>query len=135
MRYRNITPLVRKFLGAFEGFRKVGFRAEDLYFVLQPSATLGGRLGGFCSLKLEGKEFSVELGPVPKTYGKTDEERKEILGREFKKVCEAVNQGLVPQEDLDRIWRESEIHERPGEFLLALIAKGFTVSGDKEHLS
>ena len=119
MRYDDITPTMRAFVGGREAFRKMGFRPEDLYCEIAMSA-LSGVLSCFVSLKAQGKRFSLEVGPI---------RDPDAFEREYKRVAKAINAGEVSQEDLDRIWQESEPFQRRVDFVAAVIAKGFTPPG------
>lgn len=118
MRYADVSPTMRMFMGTWEGFRKLGYSAADLFCEVHPSVKLGGALGCFCVLRTQGKEFSVECGPVMTS--------KDFFIAEYQRVAEAVSSGQFVEADLDRIWVECEIYHRKVDFLLALEAKGFT---------
>jgi hypothetical protein len=117
MTYDDITPTMRAFLGGWEAFRKLGFRASDLFCEIAMSAQ-SGSLSCFVTLKTQNKRFSLEVGAVtdPKAFGD-----------EYERVCRAVNAKEVPQADLDRIWRESEAYERRVDFAAAITLKGFVL--------
>jgi hypothetical protein len=118
MRYSDITPSMRMFLGAFEALRKVGFAADDIYCMTSLSVKLHGALGIFCVLRAQGKEFSIDCGPV---------ESEEAAQSEYQRVSTAVSTGGLDPADHDRIWRESEACQRYGHLCAALVAKGFTL--------
>jgi hypothetical protein len=122
MRYSDISPTMRAFLGAFEAFRKMGFLSDNIFCMVSRSVRLGGELGAFCVLKTQGKEFSIDCGPVTS---------EKDAGEEYQRVSKAVSAGEVPQEDLDRIWWESEACQRSIPLVLAIQGKGFRVPGDK----
>lgn len=115
MKYDKISPILRKFIGSREAFRRLGFSADDLYFAISPSARLKGAIGGFVKLLTQGKEFVLELGPV--------EGNSDGLIAEYKRFCAA--QDKVSQADMDRMWQESEPFQDKAGFVLALLAKGF----------
>jgi hypothetical protein len=108
---------MRRFIGGREALRKLGFRAEDLFLEVAPSAVLG-TLGAFVTLRTQGKTFRIECGPV---------DDPSALGAEYERVSAAVNEGAVSQGDLDRMWQESEEHRRPREFVEAVMRKGLTL--------
>lgn len=119
MKYSEISPVMRMFMGNRSGFRAAGFSADDLYLQLSRSVELHGTLGCFCVLKTQGKEFFLLCGPV------NDES---AFMREYDEVCK--RQHEISQEDADRIWQESEVYARKVDFLLALQAKGFRIPGN-----
>jgi hypothetical protein len=114
VKYDEITPVMRKFLGGWLGFRKLGFSADDLYCAIYKSARNQGLLSCFVTLRTQGKEFNLEIGPIDDAAA---------LEKEYARVCGAASQ--VSQADLERIWRESEIYERKSDFIFALMNKGF----------
>lgn len=95
MTYAEISPTMRAFLGVFEGLRKMGFRSDDIYCQSARSVELGGALAAYCTLRTQGKEFSVFAGPV---------ESEAAMAAEYRAVAQAVLSHAVPQADLDRIW-------------------------------
>jgi hypothetical protein len=119
MTYDEISPTMRMFMGNFEGFRRIGFSADDLFLTVSRSVELDGAVACFCVLKTQGKEFSVLCGPIPNGDANA-------FSREYAAICEAMPSG-IPQADMDRIWQESEIYEKSLEFIVALKAKGFRI--------
>lgn len=129
MKYEEISPVMRMFLGNREGLRRFGFSADDLFLMTARSASLGnrssdrhpigGRLACFCVLRTQGKEFSILCGPI---------ESEEDVANEYKRVCEA--QDKISPSDCDRIWEESEVCAKKIELLIVLTEKGFRIPGN-----
>lgn len=115
MRYDDISPTLRAFIGGREAFRKMGFKADDLYCNISMSMRFR-RLMCFVQLKAQNNVFNLEVGPV---------ENEAAFGEEYRRVAIALNAGEIPQEDLDRIWQESEVYQNPLGFTSALLGKGF----------
>lgn len=115
MTYDEISPTLRAFIGGREAFRKMGFKAEDLFCFISMSAR-HRVLTCFVQLKAQNNVFNLEVGPVADEAG---------FGEEYTRVAEAINKGEVPQADLDRIWQESEVYNNPLGFTKALLGKGF----------
>jgi len=109
---------MRRFLGGWQGFRKLGFASDDLYCSVQNSVRLGGRLGCFCILKTQGKQFALECGPI---------ESEKKTADEYERVTHAILAGEIPQEDLDRIWHASEVFQRFEAFAEAIVSKGIEI--------
>jgi hypothetical protein len=118
MRYEDINPTMRRFIGAREAFRKLGFRAEDLYCLVRKSVKLRGERAVFVLLKAQDKEFLLECGPAP------DLDMLEF-DKMYGELAEAFNSGQIPQEEVDRIWQESEPYQDKTGFATALLNKGF----------
>lgn len=122
MRYHEVHPTLRQALGCFEGFRRLGFEADDIFFIYASR-----QLELFCVLKTQDKEFSINCGPLRMTQ------------REWEATVtvatHAINTGLMPEEDLQRIWSESMVFKKSMEFLLVLKAKGIVIPvEDKLHV-
>jgi hypothetical protein len=115
VKYEDITPTMRAFIGGREAFRKLGFSADNLYCLTAWSAQ-HDRLACFVQLRAQGKEFNLEVGFV-------DDEA--AFGAEYKRVAAAVNSGAISLADQDRIWEESEVCQNKVGFLMAMTAKGF----------
>jgi hypothetical protein len=119
MKYDEINPVMRMFLGNREGFRRIGFSADDLYLEVAMSPELDA-IACFCTLKTQGKYFRVLCGPVPGGDANA-------FSREYMAICDA--QTEISQADADRIWQESEVFLLRSEFIAALKAKGFRIPG------
>jgi len=117
VKYDDISPTMRAFLGGREGFRKLGFRAEDLYCALHMSVRFRV-LSCFVKLMAQDKEFNLEVGSV---------EDADEFQEEYKRVAVAINAGELPESDQDRIWQESEAHTNAFAFVMALRNKGFRI--------
>jgi hypothetical protein len=122
MKYEDVSPTMRAFIGTWEVLRKLGYSADDIFFQPSKSVKLGGALGAFCVLRTQGKEFSVDCGPVTS---------EKDAGEEYQRVSKAVSAGEIPQEDMDRIWWESEACQRSIQLVIAIQGKGFRVPGNK----
>jgi hypothetical protein len=120
MTYDEISPTMRSFVGGWEAFRKLGFRSRDIYLMVGKSFALKGNLAAFVALRTQGKEFNLEVGPVASVAE---------AHAEYEAVAAAISAGLVPQADLDRMWQESECHQRAADFVLAVHRKGFELPG------
>ncbi len=118
MKYDDITPSMRMFIGNREGFRRIGFSADDLYCECAPSLELAGALGVYCTLKTRGKEFRVWCGPAEST---------EAVAAEYARVAKAAENKTLDTGSYERIWQESEVRARTVDLLRALMAKGIAV--------
>lgn len=126
MRYNDISRSVRLFFGARELFRKLGFKAEDLFFTSANSAA-DRRLHVFCTLKAQDKTFEVDCGRAEKSA--------EDLLQEYRDVAAAINNRTMSAEDLDRVWTDSGVPQNTVEFMMALLRKGFHLPCAMWHLS
>jgi hypothetical protein len=120
--YDEISPTMRSFVGGWEAFRKLGFRSRDIYLTVGKSFALKGKLAAFVALRTQGKEFNLEVGPVASVAE---------AHAEYEVVAAAISAGLVPQADLDRMWQESECHQRAADFVIAVHQKGFELPGEE----
>jgi hypothetical protein len=118
IRYKDISETMRRFLGVFEGLRKMGFLAEQIFCETRRSVSLGGKPAVFAVLRAQNKEFFMEIGEL---------RNEKKLGEEYKRVALALNENRIPQKDMERIWHESICRSRAQEFHTALMLKGFTI--------
>jgi hypothetical protein len=127
MKYEEIPPSFRKAIGAREGFRKLGFSADDLHIIAaQAEIVSKTHLGVFMVLKTQGKQFNVICG----SWKRSQQKKFESL---WPRVCEAVNNGDVSQTDMDRMWQESPCFINPKGFVLKLKEKGFCIPAEHEQ--
>jgi hypothetical protein len=117
MKYDDIHPAFRQAIGCREGFRAMGFSADDLY--IEPRASQDpGRWMIFMTLKpRRGEPFRVGAGLYPVCS-------QEEFSRAWRAVCDAYNGGKVSQADMDRIWQESYVYQDKVGFAVALMQHG-----------
>jgi hypothetical protein len=121
--YDEIHPSLRIAIGTFEGFRKSGFAANDVFVEVAQNPFVGpGQLMVFTLLKTQGKEFRVDAGPWPK-------DQVLELRRQWLAVCEAMHARAISQPDMDRIWQESPAFQQKVAFIMAILRKGITIPG------
>jgi hypothetical protein len=118
MRYEEISPVMRGFLGAFEALRRLGFKSEDIYADVCMSARTLQR-SCFAALRTQGKEFLLEIGPLEMSYEQFHEEYLRVASRE--------SIGQILEEDLNRIYTESEAFQRRVDLVTAILLKGFVL--------
>lgn len=116
--YDEISPLLRSFFGVWEGLRKLGFASEDLFLTVSGNPSKPGVPFCFCALHTQDKSFTVCCGQI-------DDESEFVA--EYVRVAEEINNGGVSQDDLKRIWQESEVHQHPTDFSAALLLKGLKI--------
>jgi hypothetical protein len=127
VRYEDVPACFRKAIGVREGFRKLGFSADDLHLLAaQAEGVSKTHLGVFMVLKTQGKQFNVVCG----SWKKSEQRKFESL---WPRVCEAVNTGSMPHADFDRMWQESPCFLNPKEFVLKLKEKGFRIPAEHEQ--
>ena len=118
MTYDELTPTMRMFLGNREMIRRLGFSADDIFFSTARSVRNGGRLSCFLAIRTQGREFSIECGPV---------ESVEACEVEYKRATEAVNSHALGDPDYFRMFAECEAYRDTGGLIDALRRKGFHV--------
>jgi len=97
--YDQISPTMRAFIGARAVLRCLEFVAEDLFCMM--AANRFGVLSGFCVLKTQDKEFSIELGPCDEGF--LDE---------YQDIAYVIRAGGVKESDLNRMFQESEAYQK-----------------------
>jgi len=115
VRYKDVSPAMRAFIGTRELFRRMGFAAGELFCESASSARNNLILSGFLVLKTQGKEFAVELGPIDSV---------EAFREEYYRVRVALNKGKLKDRDLKRMLHECEAYRDKAGCLLALVTKG-----------
>ena len=118
MKYDEITPAMRAFIGNREMMRRLGFCAEDIFCQSARSARNHGVMTCFLVLRTAGGEFSIECGPVRDA---------DTLETEYAAVLAAVNSSSLSDEDLGRIFSESEAYRMTADLIAALKARGFVI--------
>lgn len=124
MKYDEISPAVRAYIGTHQVFRQLGFSAECLNIMTARSVKHGGLLSLFCVLKTQGKSFSVELGAIEQVgvaYKKTEL----LVLEEYRRVALAISS--VSEDDMRRIMEESEAFREKVSMLMALMNKGIVL--------
>lgn len=124
MTYDEISEPMRGFLGAWQGFRKVGFKSSELYCTIARSVLAGGAVSCFVTLRAQRKIFNLEVGPI---------ESEDAFEKEWTLVCEALQKESIPEADLERIWTESLPFRKAAEFVIALTQKGFKIQGNSRE--
>jgi len=98
-------PEIREGLAAFEGFRRLGFDADQIELLLSGNSVLA-------RVSWRGETFAVRLGSTEMSWGE--------FRRRWLEVAEALPS--LPENDLQRNWHESLFRSK-AEHLLATLAK------------
>jgi hypothetical protein len=125
MKYADITPTMRMLIGNREGLRRLGFSADDIYVQPARAVAFRGAWHGFLVLITEDGKFSIDCGPIASA---------DSFGDEYVKVARAVNERKVSEDDLSRIYVESEAFTKGMDLLLALQAKGIRIPSAEADL-
>ena len=107
----------------FEGFRRLGFLAEDIYFVLAGP-------DGFVQVNVALRHVNEEgtLGEVLGTAGYLAASKDEIA-HVWAGLCRAINERRVPLEQLRAAWDDSIAKRNHLELVGVLRAKGIEPPG------
>jgi hypothetical protein len=124
MKYAEISPAIRAYLGTWQVFRQLGFGAECLSPMTARSAKHGGVLSLFCVLETQGKHFSVELGVIEKDGADNVETERRVMD-EYQRVARAMSS--VSEDDLRRIMEETEAFVGKVSLMMALMNKGIVL--------
>ena len=115
MKYEEISPAMREFIGYFEAFRRLGFRSENIYCIVCASQATG-KLAVFAHLEYAGREFNAECGPVA--------DDKVAVATEYKAIWDAITTHTMSPEDEKRLWTESKAYKQAGALAVSLLLKG-----------
>jgi hypothetical protein len=131
VKYDEISPAIRAYLGTWQVFRQLGFGAECLSPMTARSAKHGGVLSLFCVLETQGKSFSVELGAIEKA-GVDNTQAEQLVEDEYQRVARAMPS--VSEDDLRRIMEETEAFVGKVSLMMALMNKGIVLPGQSKEL-
>ena len=112
-------------LGTFEGFRKLGFSAEDIYITINgplkeaPFNFQIGMIQILLTLRTQGKQFHMDCGVLNDT--------PDNAAKKWEKLGTAMNEGRIKSKHLDEVWQKSQAHRDPAGFIVALKNKGFVL--------
>lgn len=106
----SVPSAFKEAVGTFEAFRKLGFTPDEIKYHLNPDGNM------FVLLEAQGKSFAVAVGQVSMTV--------EQWKQAWSDLITAINDGSVPQQDLDAWWACCRPHIEAAAFLEALIMKG-----------
>lgn len=115
MKYEEISPAMREFIGYYEALRRLGFPAGSIYCFVAPTGE-AKQLTVFAHLEYAGREFNVECGPAVGD--------KDAVVVEYKAICDAFANNTISTEDDKRLWLESTAYRRAGALAVALLLKG-----------
>lgn len=113
MRKSEIHPAIRECMGAFEAFRRLGFKSDDIFAAVDTY----GR--AYSILRTQGKEFTA-------TVGMFDGRAQEFV-RGWEEAAAATNKGEISPDDLQSIYQESFVLQNSVGLLLALEKKGIAL--------
>ncbi len=126
MRYQDIDPTLRQYIGGHEALRKLGFKADEVFCQAARSAQHNGALHCFVLLRTQGIEFRMHAGPI-----RDGDEDKFFT--EYKRVVAATVNGQVSQHTLDRIWQESGAYRNPMSLVVAINQAGIALPNPDLH--
>lgn len=112
-------------LGVFEGFRKLGFSADDLFITINgplkeaPFNFQIGMIQILLTLKTQGMFFHIDCGVLNDT--------PQNAAKKWEKLGRAMNEGRLDSDKLDQVWQASQAHQDPTGFIMALKARGFVL--------
>lgn len=125
----DVPDAYREALAVWEALRRLGFAADDLFFQsgkpapdLVPSVIPAGLDLVRVVLRTDGQQFVVDVGTLAQGQ---EADSFETTMRSF---MVAINEGVISPDELNRIWRESDIGssvERFATLTLVLQQKGF----------
>lgn len=128
----DLLPAYREALSIFEAFRRLGFRADDIYFqvgghidkpevVASPSGprTVGPGYQAIVVLMSQGLRFDAVVGFL--------DQEPATIEETWQALAQAIMDGHVASADLDRLWAESEAFAHGIQLIFALLKKGFVL--------
>lgn len=119
MKFEEISPNMREFLGYFEIFRRLGFPSDNICMLVARSPITDDP-ACFAVLVQDTKQFLVEIGPVGPVEGAE-------LAIEYAAVCDALADGSLSEADHQHVWDESDAKKNAASLAAALALKGFKI--------
>ena len=117
MKYEDISPAMREFIGYYEALRRLGFPAGSIYCVVMPKPDKTFLV--FAHLEHAGRAFNVECG--------TTAVDKDAIVLEYKAICDAFKNNTLSEETDRRLWLESRAYKQAGALAVALLLKGIEI--------
>lgn len=105
-------------LACFEAFRKLGYKADDIYFMLSGDENA---YEAHMVLMAEDKKFVCDVGPM----GGSSEQ----INTAWEEAVDWWN--TTTEENRRAVWFQSHVFKNKLDFLMALHAKGFTPINNK----
>lgn len=110
---------MREFVAVHEALRRFGFEANNIFCIAAPSGLYGGALHCFVELRAQERVFYTDCGPIGMTV--------DAFIRCMREVMQSINDGSIPEAELQRVWERSRVFRELLAFMLALEAKGFVI--------
>lgn len=117
----NFPQAVYEAWACHEAFRRLGFSADDIYVIGQPSANNGGRPAIHSVLRTQGRELVVICGVY-----ETEEELKEVLNK-YGIFLELYNAGLMSESKMRQRYERSMVGQDRLGFVGAIQRKGIRI--------
>ena len=111
MSLKSLPPAIREYFGVFQALRRLGFSADDIYFVHSPENGATAAM-----LKTQGKEFLVGTGTLTTADGERLNELLEILEREARKST---------VEEINKLYKTTLVYKNSLHFMTELLKEGF----------
>lgn len=120
MNIDSIPRMYREAWAAYEAFRKLGFKNDDIYPMISNSITHGKDVFHIV-LEAQGKQFIF-------TIGKIDRPAEEV-NEYWNKLIEAVCDMTLSDDTLHRMWKESFFGDKNNckKLLIKISQKGFII--------
>lgn len=115
----SIHPTIWHAIGCHEGFRKLGFLADEIFVHLNP----GRNPDMLMVLKTQGKEFSITVGSI-------EDMTRDVWQQRWNDAVAWANT-TKDQVALNACWTESIPFQRSAAFIHALIRKGIEIPNNK----
>ena len=105
-------------LGTYEGFRRLGFSADDIYFLANgPFAEFDGKTQLCIVLRTQGKQYVVNCG--------RSAEKPDDIETTWRLLATACSTGNIDVDAYKLCWQQSLVHAAPAMLVNDLVLKGF----------
>lgn len=120
-RFKKYPPPILEAWAVWEILRKLGFKADDIFWVFEPTLNAVPRPGLTLGVKLQVGDKTMRVTCSPR-LSEGEAKRLERQSREFMK---GVNENAFDHEEMKGVLHQSHAWKNQFEFLATLKAKGF----------
>lgn len=110
---------------AHQAFRRLGFKADDIWLIIAKAGDDNEQLHAFMTLKTQGKEIHVDCG-------RADEKTFPELWKSF---CKAFNENKFREKALRKVFDASNFTTHTAQFVMLLLNRGFQIPSANRNMN
>lgn len=117
----NVHPVLREALAVFELFRKIGFSADQIYFVIPDSRDVA------VELHVGTETGAVRVGSLPPSMSRDDAFAK------WQEIARHMSE--IPEAELTALWERSEARRSSVQIMTAIRLRGIALPKEADFES